>query len=342
MGKKPKFYGVRRGRKTGVFNSWEECKESIHGYPSAVYKSFASYQEALDWYQGKVETPLGSLFEENAKDSQGDAQADFEVYTDGSYRDGQYSWAYAFVKDGKIIYEDSNTGKNPAAASMRNVAGEIAAVLYAVKRAAELGVKIRIYHDYVGIAHWATGEWKARNKFTQFYAQKMKEYRGIYSFRKVKSHSGNHFNDYVDQKAKDALDIRTEDKMANLDILQSSNVWKYIGIQITSNEDGKKGVWLKNSENLKQLHGSIHGGIIATCIDAALAVAVNEAIGEEKNAVTVELKVNYLLPVVDSDLWAYADLVKVGKRLLTGTVEVFDHEKNIVAIGSGTFALINR
>src|SRR5690554_3342637 len=133
-----------------------------------------------------------------------------------------------------------------------------------------------------------------------------------------------------------------EDKMANLDILQSSNVWKYIGIQITSNEDGKKGVWLKNSENLRQLHGSIHGGIIATCIDAALAVAVNEAIGEEKNAVTVELKVNYLLPVVDSDLWAYADLVKVGKRLLTGTVEVFDNENNIVAIGSGTFALINR
>lgn len=206
MGKKPKFYGVRQGRKTGVFSSWEECKESIHGYPGATFKSFASYQEALDWCQGKEELPLGNLFEEKAKDSQGEFQADFEVYTDGSYRDGQYSWAYAFVKDGEIIYEDSNIGKNPAAASMRNVAGEIAAVLYAVKRAAELGVKIRIYHDYAGIAHWATGEWKAKNEFTQFYAQKMREYRGLYSFSKVKSHSGNHFNDYVDQKAKEALE----------------------------------------------------------------------------------------------------------------------------------------
>ncbi len=207
MGRKPKFYAVRQGRKTGVFSSWEECKESIHGYSGAIYKSFSSHKEALDWYQGKL---VDSLFEESSgRELEGlplDFTSDFEVYTDGSYRDGRYSWAYAFVKDGEILYEDSNIGKNPAAASMRNVAGEIAAALYAVKRAAELGVKIQIYHDYAGVAHWATGEWRAKNEFTQLYAQKMNQYRGIYSFTKVKSHSGNRFNDYVDEKAKVALE----------------------------------------------------------------------------------------------------------------------------------------
>lgn len=128
--------------------------------------------------------------------------------------------------------------------------------------------------------------------------------------------------------------------MSSLDNLLTSNVWKYIGIEIVTNNEGKKGVKIKNNENLTQLHGNIHGGIIATAVDTALAVAVNEAIGEEKKAVTVELKVNYLLPV-DSDIWAYANLVKVGRRLLTGTVEVLDSENNIVAIGSGTFSLIN-
>ncbi|NMA68655.1 MAG: double-stranded DNA-binding protein [Desulfitobacterium sp.] len=208
MGKKTKFYGVRQGRKTGVFSSWEECKESIHGYSGAIYKSFFTYKEALDWYQGKEDSLFEILSEEEAGDTSEDLKPDFEVYTDGSYREEQYSWAYAFVKDGKVIYEDSSIGKNPAAASMRNVAGEIAAVLYAVKRASELRVKIRIYHDYAGIAHWATGEWRAKNEFTKFYAQKMRKYRGIYSFRKVKSHSGNQFNDYVDQKAKEALEIK--------------------------------------------------------------------------------------------------------------------------------------
>ncbi len=128
--------------------------------------------------------------------------------------------------------------------------------------------------------------------------------------------------------------------MASLQNLELSNVWKYLGIEVVTNNEGKKGIKIKNSENLRQLHGKIHGGIIATAVDTALAVAVNEAIGEGKKAVTVELKVNYLLPA-DSDIWAYANLVKVGKRLLTGTVEVLDSENNIVAIGSGTFSLIN-
>jgi len=98
-------------------------------------------------------------------------------------------------------------GKNPAAATMRNVAGEIAAVLYAVKKASELGVIIRIFHDYAGIAFWVTGEWKANNEFTQAYVKMMKQYQGIYCFEKVKAHSGNEFNDYVDKKAKIALGI---------------------------------------------------------------------------------------------------------------------------------------
>lgn len=44
---KPKFYVVWKGRKTGLFNSWEECKEQVHGYDKAVYKSFKNRELAL-------------------------------------------------------------------------------------------------------------------------------------------------------------------------------------------------------------------------------------------------------------------------------------------------------
>lgn len=37
---KPKFYVVWKGRKTGVFESWDECFTQIHKFPDAVYKSF--------------------------------------------------------------------------------------------------------------------------------------------------------------------------------------------------------------------------------------------------------------------------------------------------------------
>ena len=57
---KKKFYVVWRGRKTGVFTSWNVCKRQIDGFEAAQYKSFANLEEAeiaskksYDDYKGK-------------------------------------------------------------------------------------------------------------------------------------------------------------------------------------------------------------------------------------------------------------------------------------------------
>ena len=125
--------------------------------------------------------------------------------------------------------------------------------------------------------------------------------------------------------------------MVELNALESSNVWKYIGMEIVKNDQNQRGVRIKNTDNLKQVYGNVHGGIIAMAIDAAMGVVVNEAIGPDQTAVTVELNVNYLYPVFDSDVYVYAKLVKQGKQLLTGTVEVLDEENHLIAIGTSTY-----
>ncbi len=125
--------------------------------------------------------------------------------------------------------------------------------------------------------------------------------------------------------------------MVELNSLEASNVWKYLGMEIVENSQNQKGVKIKNTDNLKQVYGNVHGGIIATAIDAAMGVAVNQSIGPDQSAVTVELKVNYLYPVFNSDLYAFAKLVKQGKQLVTGTVEVHDEENHLIAIGTSTY-----
>jgi ribonuclease HI len=45
---KRKFYVVWEGRKTGVFETWEECAEQIKGFPKAKYKSFPTRELADD------------------------------------------------------------------------------------------------------------------------------------------------------------------------------------------------------------------------------------------------------------------------------------------------------
>ena len=46
MKKKIKFYVVWEGHKSGVYNTWEKCKEQINNYKGAKYKSFLSLKEA--------------------------------------------------------------------------------------------------------------------------------------------------------------------------------------------------------------------------------------------------------------------------------------------------------
>lgn len=45
-----KFYAVKKGRKEGIYTSWNECKEQVNGFPNALYKSFATYEEAKILY----------------------------------------------------------------------------------------------------------------------------------------------------------------------------------------------------------------------------------------------------------------------------------------------------
>lgn len=41
-----KFYAVRKGRKTGIFTTWDECRAQVHGFPCAEYKSFPTMEGA--------------------------------------------------------------------------------------------------------------------------------------------------------------------------------------------------------------------------------------------------------------------------------------------------------
>jgi len=35
-----KFYAVKRGLNTGIFNTWEECEKQVIGVEGALFKSF--------------------------------------------------------------------------------------------------------------------------------------------------------------------------------------------------------------------------------------------------------------------------------------------------------------
>ncbi len=48
-----KYYAVRVGRKPGIYETWEECREQTHGYPGAVFKGFPDLESAKAFRDGR-------------------------------------------------------------------------------------------------------------------------------------------------------------------------------------------------------------------------------------------------------------------------------------------------
>jgi ribonuclease HI len=66
---KQKFYVVWKGRRTGIFNSWDKCSAQVSGYPGAQYKAFdslaaaqAALRGAYTDFKGKPFSSQGWLF----------------------------------------------------------------------------------------------------------------------------------------------------------------------------------------------------------------------------------------------------------------------------------------
>lgn len=47
--KKQKFYAVVKGCTPGIYTTWDEAKTQVDGYPGAVYKSFKTEEEAVEF-----------------------------------------------------------------------------------------------------------------------------------------------------------------------------------------------------------------------------------------------------------------------------------------------------
>lgn len=47
-----KYYGVKKGRKVGVFSTWKECQNSVNGFSGPEFKSFKSKEDADEFVYG--------------------------------------------------------------------------------------------------------------------------------------------------------------------------------------------------------------------------------------------------------------------------------------------------
>ena len=128
------------------------------------------------------------------------------VYTDGSFKNGQYAWAYEILLGEKILAAKAGLGSNQEAAGMRNIAGELSAVMRALKEVRSLGyTKVKLCYDYEGIGRWINSEWKIKSPFVQKFKDYVESLALEIECEQVKGHSGHAGNERVDKAAYAAL-----------------------------------------------------------------------------------------------------------------------------------------
>ncbi len=211
-----KFYAIKEGYDLNnkekienvIVKTWDECLKYVKGVKGAKYKSFKTLKEAEDFLNDST----GGL----KKSDKTYPDNCLHIYVDGSYsiETEEYSYGVVAVENEVVLYIESGKGKVLSSKNIRQIAGELKGAIKGVEYAFKTKrKKVVIFHDYMGICYHATGFWARNEESSKKYYEKMQEFmnKGMeIIFVKVDSHTGDLFNELVDEKCKEVLKIDSD------------------------------------------------------------------------------------------------------------------------------------
>jgi uncharacterized protein (TIGR00369 family) len=101
-------------------------------------------------------------------------------------------------------------------------------------------------------------------------------------------------------------------------------------------------VELEADEKHRHPGGVVQGGIITQIADAAMGMSLLTMQPPEQANTTIELKINFLRPVVGGRLRAVGHVVEVKRTLGFTEADVIDQDGKLVAHASSTCLAISR
>jgi uncharacterized protein (TIGR00369 family) len=112
-----------------------------------------------------------------------------------------------------------------------------------------------------------------------------------------------------------------------------------LGLRVVSAADGQAMVAVDVAAQHLNLGGTVHGGVIATLVDVAVAIACHslDPSGPRRAMATTELGVTFLQASSISPVSCTARIRRRGRSLAVGEAEVVDGAGTLMALGRATY-----
>jgi uncharacterized protein (TIGR00369 family) len=123
-------------------------------------------------------------------------------------------------------------------------------------------------------------------------------------------------------------------------VVNQSPYFSLLSMKIKDLEWGTSVLEVQLEEKHLQPFGHIHGGVIASVMDAAAFWAVFPQVKDGMGLTTVEIKVNFLAPIQKGKLVAQGRCIKIGKTLALGEAFINSAEGNLLGHGTATMMIV--
>src|SRR6202021_3148184 len=112
--------------------------------------------------------------------------------------------------------------------------------------------------------------------------------------------------------------IKTQVQLAAAELrarLRNTNTAKQFGFELVEASPGRAILSMHVDERHKQLHGVVHGGVLAALADTAGGLASYMTAPRGTRVATIEMKINYLEAVEGGSVTAEAIVVRIGRHV---------------------------
>lgn len=125
-------------------------------------------------------------------------------------------------------------------------------------------------------------------------------------------------------------------------LLNDSPFYRHLGMEVVEAGEGRARLRLPVKDELKNLYGILHGGVIAALLDSSCSIAVGTLLETDEAAVTLDQRINYISNVKEGVLYGEGRALHKGRFTGVGQAEVRDEQGNLVAAGMITSFIIKR